>query len=126
MMSAQKKSTPVEVKTAFSQKFPNATKVKWHKENATEYEAEFKLDGKSHSANFSNTGEFLELEGMYSFKELPQSIQEAFKSNHKNATIKAVEKIQLANGEVKYEVEYKKGIKTIEVLYDESGNEIKM
>ena len=48
-ISAQSKA-PKEVETAFYSKFPKATKVKWDKENATEYEASFTENNVKHSA----------------------------------------------------------------------------
>lgn len=56
------KDVPENIKTAFSQKFPNATKVKWDKENEKEWEAEFKMDGKECSVNFDNNGAILKEE----------------------------------------------------------------
>ena len=50
---------PAAVKAAFAKKFPGAT-AEWGKENSKEYEAEFKLDGKSASANFLTDGSWLE------------------------------------------------------------------
>ncbi|HQH42100.1 MAG TPA: hypothetical protein PK825_10175, partial [Bacteroidales bacterium] len=47
-------NVPEAVKTAFAKQFPNATKVKWSKENDKEWEAEFKTDGKAYSANFDS------------------------------------------------------------------------
>lgn len=47
---------PEAVKTAFSQKFPAAKKVSWDMESASEWEAEFKLEGNEYSANFLTDG----------------------------------------------------------------------
>ncbi len=51
------KDLPVKVKTSFDQKFPGVQKVKWSKENATEWEAEFKMAGKEYSANYTAEGD---------------------------------------------------------------------
>jgi uncharacterized membrane protein YfbV (UPF0208 family) len=117
--------TPAVVTAAFNQKFPNATSVKWDKENTHEYEADFELKGIKYSANFSDTGEWLEKESPSSFNELPEKVQASFNALHKGSTIKVVAKIETSKGITKYEVEIKKGIKTIEVFYMADGTEIK-
>ena len=117
--------TPIAVKTAFSQKFPNATNVKWDKENAHEYEASFEWKGVNYSANFSDVGEWLETESPTSFNQLPNKVQATFNASHKGATVKAASKIETSKGTTKYEVEIKQGIKTVEFFYTEDGTEIK-
>lgn len=113
------------VSTAFSQKFPNATNVKWDKENTHEYEASFEWNGEKHSANFSDTGEWLETESITTFNQLPDKVQATFNALHKGATIKAVAKIETSKGAIKYEVEIKQGLKTIELFYSADGTETK-
>ena len=55
---------PQTVKDAFAKKYPQATDVEWIQEEESKviYEAEFKLDGKEITAEFSESGEFLEEE----------------------------------------------------------------
>ena len=117
--------TPTAVTTAFNQKFSNATKVKWDKENAHEYEASFEWKGEKLSANFSDTGEWLETESPIAFNQLPEKVQTEFNSAHKGATIKAVAKIETSKGTTKFEVEFKQGVKTVELFYTTDGTEIK-
>ncbi len=116
---------PTSVQKAFEQKFPQATAVRWDKENAHEYEASFKWNGQKHSANFSDTGAWLETESPSTFTQLPEAVQKAFNSSHQEATIKAVAIIETATGERKYEVEFKQGHKTLELFYTADGSEIK-
>ena len=116
---------PKVVKDAFAKKFPNATSVKWDKENAHEYEAGFKVDGKSFSANYSDKGEWLETESTVEFASIPLKVQNTFKANHKEAKIKASAKIETSKGETKYEVEFMNGKKTVEEMYKEDGTIIK-
>ena len=81
---------PSAVITAFNQKFPNALKVKWDKENAHEFEAGFTWNGVKQSANYSDLGEWLETESPINFSQLPQKVKNAFGTKHENSKIKAV------------------------------------
>ena len=117
--------TPNAVTTTFNQKFPNASNVKWDKENAHEYEASFVWKGEKHSANFNDTGEWLETESPITFNQLPEKVQTAFNASHKVTTIKAVAKIETSKGQTQYEVEIKQGLKTVEFFYDANGSVIK-
>jgi len=116
---------PVTVTTAFSQKFPKVTKVQWDKENAHEYEAEFKLNGANYSANFTDKGEWVETESPVLFTQLPEKVQAAFNASHKGATVKAISKIEPSKGVTKYEVEIKQGSKTVELFYTAEGRTTK-
>lgn len=116
---------PFAVQKAFDDKFPNATVVKWNKENAHEYEVSFEWQGEKHSANFSYNAEWLETESASTFDQLPEKVQTAFYAFHNGATVKAVAIIQTSDGVTKYEVEFKTGVKTVEVFYTPDGNEIK-
>jgi len=114
-----------EIETAFKAKFPNATKVKWDKENEHEYEANFTENGVKHSANFSDKGEWMETESPTSFDKLPLKVKTAFNASHKDAKVKAVAKIDAKKDETQYEIEIKKGLKTIEYFYNSEGKLIK-
>jgi hypothetical protein len=116
---------PAAVLKAFNLKFPNATKVKWDKENAHEYEASFVMDNAKYAANYTDKGEWLETESPLTFKQLPAEVQKAFTTAHKNMTAKLVSKIEQAKGTIKYEVEVKQGLKTVEYFYNADGTETK-
>lgn len=57
-------AVPAVVKAAFEKKYSTATEVEWIQEKGSKiiYEAEFKMDGKEITAEFSESGEFLEEE----------------------------------------------------------------
>lgn len=117
--------TPSAVRTAFNQKFPDATKIKWDKENAQEYEAEFKWKGVNYIANFTENGNWLETESPISFNQLPDKVQKAYNMAHKGAPVKAVAKIETVKNATKYEVEFKQSGKTVELFYTNDGTEVK-
>ena len=137
---------PAPVSSAFSTKFPAATQVKWEKENATEYEAEFRMGGVQMSSNFAADGKWLETETEISFAQLPPAVSSSFSKNHKNAGKAEAAKIELASGKIIYEIEVaaepkgskgskeekgSKGSKAEngsherEFFYDETGKELK-
>lgn len=116
---------PLATVKAFKQKFPNATNVKWGKENPNNYEASFELKSTKYSANFSDIGEWLETESPYSFGQLPEKVQAGFKKIHNDVIPKAVSKIETSKKGTIYEIEVAEGVKTVELFYKPDGTETK-
>lgn len=117
-------STPAKVTEAFKTKFPNAKSVKWEKENDTEWEAEFKLNGVDYSANFGTDGTWKETEHKIKSKDLPQAVKNTLATEFTGYEIEDAEMVETPsfNG---YEVEIEKGEETMEVVLDKSGKVIK-
>ncbi len=115
---------PAVVKTAFTEKFPGAT-AEWGKENSKEYEAEFKVNEKSASANFLTDGSWVETEMEINNTELPQPGADAVKTKYPGATVSKVYKIDNAKGETTYEAEIKTGSKTEELVLKADGTIVK-
>lgn len=115
---------PQAVLTAFKQKFPTVTKVEWEKENATEYEANFEMSGTETSANFKEDGTWVETETEVAYFSLPEAVKKSFEKQV-TAKPKEASKIDKPNGVTYYEVEYKDGVKTIEVLFNADGTLVK-
>jgi Putative beta-lactamase-inhibitor-like, PepSY-like len=119
------KDVPQAVKTAFAQKFSNAKVGKWAKEKDGSFEAEFDIKGKDQSANFSATGEWLETETEIKKSEIPQAVLTAFYAKFGQIKIKEACKIEFPSKPLQYELEYKKGLKTLEAIFDAKGNLLK-
>ena len=112
---------PASVTSAFNEKFPNATKSGWEMENANEYEASFKLNGESVSANFDNTGKWLETETEIKVSELPAAIQSKLSKDFADFKIKEASKVEsLKNGSC-FEAEIENGETTFEVQFASDG-----
>ena len=123
-VSAQKLSAdkvPTAVLSAFKAKFPNATKTSWELENANEYEAGFKLNGEEVSANFDNTGKWLETETEIKVSALPAAVQAALTKDFAGFKINEASKIKSAKEGNCYEAEIEKGIETFDVLFTPDG-----
>jgi len=116
---------PAAVKTAFAKKFAAATDIEWGKENAKEYEAEFKLDGKSASANFLTDGSWVETEMQISITDMPPAVAAAIQKKHPGASILKLYKIDNNKGELTYEAEIKTGSKKQEMIVKADGTIIK-
>jgi ribosome-associated toxin RatA of RatAB toxin-antitoxin module len=114
------KGVPANAVATLKQKFPEAQKSKWEKEKNGDFEANFKVNGKSMSATFSPKGEWLETESGIPVSDLPAPVMAAFKKAHGEAKIKAADKIESATA-VSYEIEYKSGLVTKEIVYDAQG-----
>jgi hypothetical protein len=104
---SQPLKVPAAVKTAFNAKFPNATNVKWGKENAKEFEAEFKLNNKAISANFGMDGSWVETESGIPVSDLPAAVSAAIKAKYPGAPFTGAEKTEQPGNKVIYEVTIK-------------------
>src|SRR6185503_16165953 len=95
---------PEVVKTAFSNKFPAASEIKWEKENKTELEANFKMNNNDVSANFKLDGSWVETESTIPASELPQAVSNTVNTKYPGAIYGRAEKIEKPGGKVLYEV----------------------
>lgn len=114
------KDLPAKVKTSFDQKFPGTQKVKWSKENSTEWEAEFKMSGKEYSANYNNDGTWMETEYEISVNEIPIAVSKTLGKEFPGYKLVESEISETAKGKL-YEFEIKTGAKKQEVALDENG-----
>ena len=111
---------PANVTTAFSKKFPGASSVKWSKENAKEFEAEFKLNNNSVSANFGTDGAWTETETTVNASELPAAVTSAIKTKYPGSTITLSEKEKMP-AKTYYEVVLKTNNKKKELEISPDG-----
>lgn len=117
-------NVPAKVKAAFYQKFPNAKKAKWDKENATEWEVEFKLNGKEYSANFTSVGVWRETEHEISKSKLPDAVKTTLNNEFKDYDIDESE-VSETPKEVVYEFALENDGKDFEVAILPNGKVIK-
>lgn len=122
---AQKnKDVPEKVKTSFNQKFPDATRIKWDKENAKEWEAEFKMNGKEYSANFSTDGTWKETEYKIEKSEIPADVKNTLDTEFKGYKIEETEVSKTPENKV-FEIHLKKGETKMEVAISPDGKVVK-
>ena len=114
------KNLPVKVKSSFNQKFPGAQKVKWGKENATEWEAEFTLNNKAYSANFNSNGNWVETEYLINEKEIPAVVVATLSNKYPGCKIKTAEITESAKGNV-FAFELLKGKTKTDVTVNADG-----
>ncbi len=120
----QNKDVPAKVKTAFEQKFPTAQKVKWDKENETEWEAEFKMNGEEYSANFTTAGQWMETEYEIEKSAIPQAVKQTLDTKFAGYDIEEAEISETTNGRV-YEFAIEKGDSEMEVAISPDGKVVK-
>lgn len=110
---------PAAVKMSFAKDFPGIT-TKWEKEGSN-YEANFKQNGKSMSALYDSKGNRQETEESIKVSALPLSVKDYIATHYKGEKIKEAAIITRANGEVNYEAE----VKGMDVLFSKDGKFIK-
>jgi hypothetical protein len=122
--ACSQKNPPENVKKEFSQKFADARSVKWGSEEANEWEAEFKINGKEMSACFDNTGKWLETEEEVSTKELPSAVTNTLKNEFPG--FEAGESSTIENPEMKgFEIALKNKEKEMTVIIGSDGTVLK-
>ena len=117
---AQKVNVTEKVKTAFEQKFPNAQKVKWSKENETEWEAEFRFKGEEYSANFTSDGVWKETEHEIETSAIPVNVKQTLDAEFAGYKIEEAEISETAEGSV-YEFALEKDEQDMEVAISPEG-----
>tara|TARA_R110001592_G_scaffold162584_2_gene395988 strand:+ start:122049 stop:122519 length:471 start_codon:yes stop_codon:yes gene_type:complete len=115
------KNVPDKVLSAFNAKFPDAKKVEWEMESDSEWEAEFKWNGKEYSANFSTDGEWRETEYGIKETEIPSNIRAILDQNFSDYEIEEPEVAETSSGK-SYEMEIEVGKEEYEVTIDTKGN----
>lgn len=113
-------AVPNEVKKSLSQKYPKATEIKWEKETAKEWEAEFKLDGKEYSANFDTKGKWIETEHEIDYKDVASAVKKTLKKDFADYKILETQVTKSAKGKA-YEFELCNCKEIIEVNIDING-----
>ena len=111
---------PEKVKTAFSEKFPDAQKVNWEQEEENEWEAEFKMDDKEYSANFTSDGIWKETEYEIEKSDLPKVVMTTLETEFAGYNIDEVEISEIPEGKF-YEVEIVNDDDEIEVTLTPDG-----
>jgi hypothetical protein len=118
------KDVPAKIKTAFSEKFSNATNVKWSSESEKEWEAEFKVDGKEYSANFDINANWIETEYEISENEIPGAVKTTLEKEFAGYKIGESVLSETADGKV-YEIELTKDREKTEAAIDMNGKVVK-
>lgn len=118
------KDAPQPVQTAFAAKFPTVQRVKWDKENETEWEAEFRMNGKPYSANFTNDGAWKETEHKISTTEIPAAVKTTIDKEFTGYEIEEAEVSETAAGTV-YEFELEMKETKMEVAIAPDGKVVK-
>jgi hypothetical protein len=119
---AQNRQTaPESVQAAFKAKFPAAKKVQWDQEKAGEWEAEFKLNGKEMSSNFTADGNWVETETEIGESDMPQAVKNAIAAAFAGYASEEISRVETPGQAAAYEVELEKGEQTIEALFSADG-----
>ena len=116
---------PTAVKQTFAKNFPKAKEVKWSKEGTSEFEAEFENSEMEQSANFDQTGKWLETETEIKKSELPKAVQAAITKEFVGYTLHEPEKVESPGKPLLYEMELKKDKVTYEVQFSADGKVVK-
>ncbi|NOY50613.1 MAG: hypothetical protein GXO88_08645 [Chlorobi bacterium] len=120
----QKENVPAKTGLSFAQKFPDAKKVKWDKENEHEWEAEFKMNGKEYSANFDSDGKWMETEYEIKASELPTAVKTTIDNEFKGFDIEEAEVSETPEGKV-FELQMEQDGNDMEVAIAPDGKVMK-
>jgi uncharacterized membrane protein YkoI len=121
---AQTNETKKKAEATFTKMFPSATEVKWDKENATDWEAEFKMNGKEYSAIFTVEGTWKETEHELAQNEIPKAVKATLAKDFSDYKIEEAEFSETKDGAL-YEFELEKGKIVMEIAINREGKVVK-
>lgn len=116
----QKINVPANVKTAIQKAYPQVKHFKWEKENGN-FEGNWKVSGKDHSALFTPNGEFVSSETDIKPSQLPATAKE-YVTKLNEGKIKEASLDKDANGHITYEADIE-DVGTL--IFDASGKFLK-
>jgi hypothetical protein len=122
--ACEQEKVPAEVKSAFSQKYPDAKNADWDMEEDGKWEAEFKMNGEEMSASFDQNGQWLETETAMDRDNLPELVDSTLTGNFESYKVEEVEYLESPEGKG-YEIQLKGDGKELEVLIGEDGEILK-
>ncbi|MGV3641362.1 MAG: PepSY-like domain-containing protein [Adhaeribacter sp.] len=115
----REKQVPSQALNAFKAAFPTAKNAVWEKEGGN-FEVDF-LDRQGDiSLTFDQEGNLLEFERKIAPSLLPPGVLEAVASSYPNHKITETAKIE-SGSQVTYEVELRKGWKTLDLIFNQQG-----
>lgn len=112
----QKVNVPANVKTAIHKTYPQVKHFTWEKENGN-FEGNWKVKGKDHSALFTPDGHFVGSETEINPSKLPATAKE-YVEKLGESKIKEASLNKDANGTITYEADIEDGT----LLFDASGH----
>lgn len=116
---------PTSVLNSFKLKFPNATNVKWGKENAQEWEADFNFNGGKLSANFTSDGKWIETEKEIKSSDFPTEVNNAIQTKYPGWKITEADQTETLKFGLIYEADIQLGKLKKEVSFMPDGSEVK-
>jgi hypothetical protein len=111
---------PAAARATFQVKFPAVKSVKWEKEGSN-FEAGFKLNGKTMSAVLTPAGVLQETETDMTPAQLPAAVRATLARDYKAYKVDEAATIVRADGTTVYEAEVAKGGKKQDVLFTTDG-----
>jgi hypothetical protein len=112
---------PEAVLTAFKARFPSVENADWSMEDETEWEAEFKKDGKEMSANFMEDGTWVGTETGIKSDALPHAVLDAILAQFEGYKIEEAALLEGTELALAYEVELKKDQAVFETVFSSEG-----
>lgn len=94
-LAAQVSTLPVEIRTPFQNKFPNARSVDWYMENDN-YILEFDLASNSYAVSYTSEGKWIETGIVISDMEIPDAVKSAINQKCPKNIISYTEKMENA------------------------------
>lgn len=122
--ACKQEKVPVKVKSAFSQKYPEAKNVDWDMEEDGEWEAGFNMNGDKMSASFDQNGQWLETETEMDRDKLPEAVDSTLSSHFKGYNVEEVEYLESPEGKG-FEIQLKGDGNDLEVLIGKDGQILK-
>lgn len=123
-LTAQEIKVPTKVKDTFTKLYPKATDLTWGKEGKTEFEAEFKDQGKSISVVITEDGKLTETETVIPIKDLPKGVAEYVAKKYEGFSITDAAKIVDAKNNITFEAEISKGKVKKDVMFTTEGKPV--